>query len=125
MEIYFSKSTLGFYDSNIHDPVKIPADAVEITREEHAQLLAAQAAGKVIQADQDGKPVAIDYVPPQLSQHEQAMQTLRSLDLLLPRIAEDIIEAGGINETNLPQIVRDRLAAKRAARAIVNQNLEG
>lgn len=62
---------------------------------------------------------------PQMDQLEQAMQTLRSLDAVLPRIAEDIIEAAGIDETNLPQIVRDRLAAKRAARAIVTtQNQE-
>lgn len=51
---------------------------------------------------------------------EQARQTLRELDAVLPRYAEDIIESlGADHEATLPQIVRDRLAEKRAARAIV------
>lgn len=45
---------------------KIPADAVEITAVEHSALLDAQSAGRVIQADQNGKPVAVDPPPPSL-----------------------------------------------------------
>ncbi len=45
---------------------KIPADAVEITEAEHAALLAAQSAGKIIQADASGHPVAVDPPPPTL-----------------------------------------------------------
>lgn len=58
----FSTSTNGFYDEAIHGD-NIPADAVEITIEEHAALLDAQAQGKRIQSDADGRPVAVDHVP--------------------------------------------------------------
>lgn len=42
---------------------KIPADAVEISDDEHAALLDAQGLGKVIQADAGGRPTAVDFVP--------------------------------------------------------------
>lgn len=42
---------------------KIPTDAVEITEAEHSALMEAQSTGKRIQADADGRPVAIEYVP--------------------------------------------------------------
>lgn len=51
---------------------------------------------------------------------EEARRTLLDLDHLLPRYAEDIIDSlGPDHEATLPQIVRDRLAVKRAARAII------
>lgn len=61
--IYYAKSTLGFYDSAIHGTLGepdslVPADAVEITEEEHAGLLAEQTQGKEIVPDADGRPVA-------------------------------------------------------------------
>ncbi len=64
--MFYSKSTRGFYDTAIHGNA-IPADAVEITAAEHAALLAAQSSGKVIQADKDGKPVAVDPPKPTVS----------------------------------------------------------
>ena len=54
--MFYSKSTGGFYASEIHGDA-IPADAVEITADEHAALLAGQSQGKLIQADAKGKPV--------------------------------------------------------------------
>ena len=39
---------------------KIPSDAVEISNEEHAALLAGQSSGKIISADADGNPVLIE-----------------------------------------------------------------
>lgn len=59
--MFYSKSTGGFYDPAIH--ARIPEDAVEITPEAHAALMADQAAGKVIKAGDDGKPVAADPAP--------------------------------------------------------------
>lgn len=47
---------------------KIPVDAVEITVEEHATLLAAQSAGKIIQADNIGRPVAVDPPAPTIDE---------------------------------------------------------
>ncbi|BBH14541.1 hypothetical protein [Chromobacterium haemolyticum] len=65
MFLYYAKSTAGFYDPAIHGEA-IPSDAVEITTEEHAALLFAQSAGKVIRAGEDGKPLAVDPPPPPL-----------------------------------------------------------
>ena len=45
----------------------IPADAVQITLEQHAELLAAQSAGKLIAANESGAPVAIEPPLPALS----------------------------------------------------------
>lgn len=60
--MFYSKSTGGFYDINIHGN-NIPADAVEITPECHASLLAAQSIGQRIEADATGFPVAVEHVP--------------------------------------------------------------
>lgn len=57
--MYYSKSTGGFYDAAIHGN-QIPADAVAITRDEHAALLQAQSAGQVIAPGPDGRPCVID-----------------------------------------------------------------
>ena len=59
----YSKTTRGFYDSEIHGDA-VPTDAVEITAEEHMALLNAQAAGKAIVPDVDGRPIAVDQPPP-------------------------------------------------------------
>lgn len=61
--MYYSPSTQGFYDQTMHS--SIPVDAIEITRGEHTDLLAAQSIGKRITVDENGYPVAID--PPPLS----------------------------------------------------------
>lgn len=60
--MFYSKSTGGFYDSEIHGNA-IPSDAVEITSEQHAVLLSGQSAGKVITADRNGFPVLTDPAP--------------------------------------------------------------
>lgn len=53
--LYFAASTNGFYDSEIH-PV-MPDDAVEITREKYAELMAGQSQGDPVVADANGNPV--------------------------------------------------------------------
>ncbi|WP_018609758.1 tail fiber assembly protein [Uliginosibacterium gangwonense] len=65
-KIYFSASTLGFYDSAIN--TELPEDAVEISLETRQALMAAQGADsvKIIAADQDGLPIAIDPPAPAL-----------------------------------------------------------
>jgi hypothetical protein len=57
-ELYFRPDTGGFYDTGIHGPAS--DGATVISREEHADLLDAQATGKVIVAGPNGKPVAVD-----------------------------------------------------------------
>lgn len=61
--IYYAKSTRGFYDESIHGTFGapdslIPADAVEVTEDEHAALLTEQTQGKEIVPDADGRPIA-------------------------------------------------------------------
>lgn len=51
--MFYSKSTGGFYTAEIHG-INIPADAVAITPADHAALLAAQSAGKIITGDAAG-----------------------------------------------------------------------
>lgn len=64
--MFYSKSTGGFYDAEIHGDT-IPNDGVEITTEQHATLFEGQSAGKVITADANGYPVLVDPPPVLLS----------------------------------------------------------
>ena len=57
--MFYAKSTGGFYSREIHGDA-IPSDAVEITTELHAALLAGQASGKQIKANAKGVPVLVD-----------------------------------------------------------------
>lgn len=68
MTKYYSKSTGGFYDKDIHGD-NIPSDAVEISDEDWESLLDGQSSGKVIGADANGKPELQD--PPALTQQQQ------------------------------------------------------
>lgn len=86
MGMYFSASTRGFYDDAIH--TSIPGDAKPITEMQRANLLAAQSAGKVIEADADGLPVAVDPPPPGPPQVVSRFQARAALHLagLLPQV---------------------------------------
>ena len=59
--IYYSKTTKGFYCEEIHG-TNIPSDRVQITNEQHENLLNEQSNGKQIVPDKNGYPIAI--VPP-------------------------------------------------------------
>lgn len=65
--MYYSKQTNGFYTREIHGD-NIPADAVEITQEQHAALLQGQSEGKQITADENGYPVLVDPPAPTTEQ---------------------------------------------------------
>ena len=71
---YYSKSTGGFYDSTIH--TSIPEDAVWITDEQHAELLAGQSNGQVIMPGKDGKPVLTSKAPSHLHRWDGKEWTL-------------------------------------------------
>lgn len=70
--IRYAASTGGFYPYDIHYP-NLPADCVEITEDDHAALMAAQATGKVIVADGTGLPVAVDPVVSVADARKQAV----------------------------------------------------
>ncbi len=61
MTIYYSKSNQAFYDSTIHN--RLPEDAVEISPEQHAALLAGQSNGQVIMPNKAGQPVLAEQPP--------------------------------------------------------------
>lgn len=61
MTLYYSQSNGGFYDSAIHS--RLPEDAVAISPEQHAALLAGQSQGQVIMPGKDGKPVLAEQPP--------------------------------------------------------------
>lgn len=67
MSKFYSPSTNGFYDRAIHGEA-MPTDAVEISDEQHAALLDANAHGLVIRAGADGRPVAVEPEPPSAEQ---------------------------------------------------------
>ncbi|MED7670279.1 phage tail protein [Pseudomonas moraviensis subsp. stanleyae] len=56
--MYSSQQTRGFYDAALH--TVMPADVVEISAEYHAELMAGQSNGKVIEWGDDGLPVLAD-----------------------------------------------------------------
>lgn len=66
--MFYSKTTGGFYATEIHGD-NIPSDSVEITAELHAALLEGQAAGKRIVPDENGYPILAD--PPSPSEDEK------------------------------------------------------
>lgn len=68
MENYmYSASTRGFYLVSIHGD-DIPADAVEVAPEDHAQLMQAQSEGWCILPDHNGMPVALEPPAPTLDE---------------------------------------------------------
>lgn len=62
MAHFFGADPVAFYDTAIN--TDIPDDAVEITADEHAALLVAQARGKRIAAGKDGRPILLDPPAP-------------------------------------------------------------
>ena len=57
--MFYSKTTGGFYASEIHG-TNIPEDAVEITKEEYSSLVEGQSSGKRIISNADGFPELSD-----------------------------------------------------------------
>ena len=82
--MFYSKSTGGFYTPEIHGD-NIPADAVEITVEEHQTLLEGQSQGKRIVADENGYPVLTD---------QPALTAAEIWDRI--KAKRDAIKAGGV-----------------------------
>jgi len=101
----YAKSTNGFYDEAIHGG-SIPADAVEITVEEHQALLEGQSQGKIISADKNGKPVLKDPPPPTpeqiIAQYDAAVQQ-RLDDFAKTRNYTNIMSAATYATSTVPK----------------------
>ena len=74
MSICYSASLSAFLVIGVHD---IPIDAYSITDAEHQALLAAQAEGKLITADETGHPVAIDPPAPDIAERMRQLRSKR------------------------------------------------
>lgn len=104
--MFYSKSTGGFYDRAIHGD-NIPADAVEITVEEHQALFEGQSQGKLIQADANGRPVLVDPPPPTpeqiIAQYTAGVQ--QHLDTFArTRNYDDILSAATYATSQVPKL---------------------
>lgn len=112
--MFYSKSTGGFYDRAIHGN-NIPADAVEITAEEHAALLEGQSQGKRIQADENDYPILAERplpTPEQIlvQQLAEAQAYLERTDFYYPRFLET-------GEPAPEDVVQKRIEARELIRA--------
>ncbi|WP_116132000.1 hypothetical protein [Tropicimonas sp. IMCC34043] len=83
--ISYSASTGGFYDSRITDV--LPKDAVEISVETHAALLAGQAAGQRIVAGAGGVPVLEDPIVDPYDERLARWRTTAELSSVQLRLA--------------------------------------
>lgn len=76
----YSLSTLGFYHEDIHGE-NIPADAIEITDDEHEALIQGQSEGKQITTGSDGRPVLTDPPPAEAVPVQTPEEKLAALGL--------------------------------------------
>ena len=109
--MYYSAKTKGFYDTAIHGE-NIPDDAVEITAEQHAELLQGQSAGQQIVPDENGFPVLIAPV----------------VDLVAQRIAEIKIELSGLDQRRIRPLAEgdtEYLASLNAQATALRAELQG
>ncbi|HBO8848971.1 TPA: phage tail protein [Pseudomonas aeruginosa] len=93
MAHFFGADPVAFYDTAIN--TDISDDAVEITADEHAALLVAQARGKRIAAGKDGRPILLDPPSPtrdELESFERIWRDarLRETDSLVARHRDEI-----------------------------------
>ncbi len=103
--MFYSAQTGGFYDRAIHGD-NIPADAVEITEAEHAALIEGQSMGKVIVADENGRPILQDPPPPTIeqiiAQYDAAVQQ-RLNDFAKTRNYTNILSAATYATSTVPK----------------------
>ena len=120
MTRYYSKSTSGFYSDAIH--AQMPADAIEISDAEHADLMTAQAQGKCIQADTDGKPVAVAQPAPTPQRQSLALSQAvqRHIDATAQSLGYDSIltAVSYANEPAVPEFQAQAVALRAASLAL-------
>lgn len=63
MTIFYSPSTGAHYDDAFWE-APLPDDVVEVTPERHAALMEAASQGQIIQAGEDGAPIAVNAPTP-------------------------------------------------------------
>lgn len=88
-EIYYSPSTKGFYNTDIHADEDIPGDRVFITAQEWVQLLDEQSAGREIILGTHGRPITVDR-DPTLALLASRDAALRETDWLVARHRDEV-----------------------------------
>lgn len=111
MTLYFSPSTLGFYDSAIGGEGYVPEDAVEVTAEQRRAALEGEGSGQRIAAGEDGTPVLVS--PPAPSTAEQWAARRRQARAELSSTADSVLALIEEGES-VPTAMRDYRAALRA-----------
>ena len=87
--MFYSAANKAFYDREIHG-YNIPSDAIEITREQHAALMAGQSGGQVIGSDAQGLPVLMDRPDPEPASPAAQIDALER-QYMLPRPVRDVL----------------------------------
>ena len=111
MPKFFSRTTLGFYDSVIN--AVMPPDAVAVTDAAYAALFAAQATGQIIQPDANGNPEAVTFTPSSAQVHAALQASAQNLLTANDKVATRCLKAGVAYPANW-------LAFDVALRAIAN-----
>ncbi|EAB8055728.1 phage tail protein [Salmonella enterica subsp. enterica serovar Agona] len=114
----YDAKTNGFYAISLKDYYETagtwPENGVEITAQEHKNLMNGQSAGKVVSADSKGRPILndmlIDYVALATAERERRMSTVTARINELVEAQED----GDITDNELAELadlreVRTRL----------------
>lgn len=73
--IYYSKTSKGFYFSNVHGDA-IPNDAVAVNENTYKALMAGQSKGKQIATDNNGSPYLAEKALPVLNMRRDNAKTL-------------------------------------------------
>jgi len=118
--IYFSATTGGFHHESNHGPRRlfddagedigpnpeclIPADAVEVSAEDHRALMDAQSRGFEIKADRKGLPIASPIAPPSSERLWGTVRAARNRRLA----ASDWTQLGDV-----PPALKGKWAARR------------
>lgn len=80
MRVFFSPSMVGFYTDDINGD-NYPSDAVEISEEEWRQLLEEASQGRIIVADDSGRPAAMDRPPETVEQQAARERAWRDAEV--------------------------------------------
>lgn len=86
--MFYSPSTGGFYDSEIHGS-NIPFDSVEISDDHYQSLLEGQSDGKFISSDSNGNPILQDH--PFIAQSIQSEIDALERNQLMPRATREFM----------------------------------
>lgn len=123
--MFYSATTGGFYDREIHGD-NIPADAVEISAEEHAALLKGQSNGKIIAGDENGYPVLQDTPLPDTTAVRRAeiISRLTAIDAESIRPAREVSAALAAGQL-APAFSVSKLAALETEAASLRTELRG